>query len=102
MAIFNAHNSKRGLVKPADYTNETRVIYDSLGTWKANKDCWVIFELSYNTANRTRSSLYINDTLVKECGVDGFSMSYPGIYINKGDELKITGYKGTLKVYYCR
>lgn len=100
--IFNIFKSTRGLVKPADYTTATRPIISSLGTWKASRDCWVRVSLEYGLSSKTKSSLYINDKLFYECGVDGYRMSYPGIYINKGDELKITGHRGTLTVYYCR
>lgn len=100
--IFNAYKSKRSLVKPADYTSKTTPIESSTGTWKATKDCWVRVNLMYSTSGNKRTSLYINDKLFVECSLHGFDVNYPGIYIRKGDELKITGYMGTLTVYFCR
>lgn len=104
MPIFNAYPSKRGIVKPADYST-IRTVIDGVGTWKADNDCWIIIYLSDSTESTT--SLLVNGkVLFQTTKYDDVIVDVPGIYINKGDTVEITGtgkyVGGYVKVFDCR
>jgi hypothetical protein len=96
MSIFNAYPSKRGLVKPADYSTGRVVINRITGSWKADRDCWITYSL-YNGA-----TLAIKGASVVTSDVTPLQSGFPGIYINKGDTVEITGNRGTVTAYNCR
>jgi hypothetical protein len=101
MPIFNAYPSKRGIVKPADYSTGRTVLDSSTNKWKADKDCWITFYLTGTTSSP--KEVYINGKLAARAytGAD-VDCKRPGIYINKGDVVETKGSSVFVEAFNCR